>query len=87
MMQAVHLEVAVVGAGIGRLALAAALLADDADVTVYEQASAFARVGAGIQMTPNAMKVLRGLGLESELRVVAFEPLAGFIRVTGIAVA
>ena len=72
MTQGAGLQVAVVGAGIGGLALAAALVADGADVTVYEQASAFARVGAGIQMTPNAMKVLRGLGLEQHLRAIAF---------------
>ncbi len=80
MTRAGELEVAVVGAGIGGLALAAALLADGVDVTVYEQASAFARVGAGIQTTPNAMKVLRGLGLEDELRAIAFEPVAGLNR-------
>jgi len=73
-------QVAVVGAGIGGLALAAALLADGADVTIYEQASGFARVGAGIQMTPNAMKVLRGLGLEDALRAIAFAPVAGLNR-------
>jgi len=75
-----HLQIAVVGAGIGGLALAAALLAAGADVQIYEQASGFARVGAGIQMTPNAMKVLRGLGLEEQLQAIAFEPAAGMNR-------
>ena len=79
-MTQAHLQVAVVGAGIGGLALAAALIADGADVTIYEQAAGFARVGAGIQMTPNAMKVLRGLGLEDELRAIAFEPRADLNR-------
>jgi salicylate hydroxylase/6-hydroxynicotinate 3-monooxygenase len=73
-------QVAIVGAGIGGLAGASALLAQDAEVKVYEQASAFARVGAGIQMTPNAMKVLRGLGLEEKLRGIAFEPISGLNR-------
>ena len=40
---------------------------------VFEQAPAFARVGAGIQMAPNATKVLRALGVEDRLRRVAFQ--------------
>jgi salicylate hydroxylase/6-hydroxynicotinate 3-monooxygenase len=79
-MTQANLQVAVVGAGIGGLALSAALIADGATVTIYEQAAGFARVGAGIQMTPNAMKVLRGLGLEDALRAIAFEPRAGLNR-------
>jgi len=74
------LQVAIVGAGIGGVALASALLAHGADAKIYEQATAFARVGAGIQMTPNAMKVLRGLGLEERLRAIAFEPISGLNR-------
>src|SRR5580765_7549125 len=44
------------------------------DVTVYEQAAQFIRLGAGIQIGCNAMKVLRGLGLESRLRGQSFYP-------------
>jgi len=72
--------VAIVGAGIGGLAAAATLLRAGADVQVYEQAGGFARVGAGIQMTPNAMKVLGGLGLEERLRRVAFAPRSALNR-------
>jgi 2-polyprenyl-6-methoxyphenol hydroxylase-like FAD-dependent oxidoreductase len=68
------LKVAVVGAGIGGLAVAATLRNIGVDVQVYEQASRFARIGAGIQMMPNSMKVLRGIGLEDRLRRVAFAP-------------
>jgi len=70
------LKVAIVGAGIGGLAVAATLRQFGLEVQVYEQAGQFARVGAGIQMMPNSMKVLRGLGLEVEtrLRRVAFAP-------------
>ena len=50
----------------GGLATAAALRRVGIDVTVYEQATQFARLGAGIQIGCNAMKVLRGLGLEAE---------------------
>lgn len=74
------LSIAVVGAGIGGLAAAACLRRIGMDVDLYEQASRFGRVGAGIQMTPNAMMVLRGLGLEEKLRAIAFEPAFGLNR-------
>src|SRR6201991_415141 len=68
------LNVAIVGAGMGGLATAAALRKVGIDVTVYEQASHFVRLGAGIQIGCNAMKVLRGLGLEERLRSQSFYP-------------
>lgn len=76
-----RLSIAIVGAGMGGLAAAAALRKFGFDVSVYEQASRFARVGAGIQMMPNSMKVLRGLGLEARLRVIAFAPYSHLNRV------
>src|SRR3984893_5392902 len=79
MTNAVH-SVAVVGAGIGGLAVAATLRRIGVDVQVYEQASRFGRVGAGIQMLPNPMKVLRGIGLEDRLRRVAFAPYSHLDR-------
>jgi 6-hydroxynicotinate 3-monooxygenase len=66
------LSVAIVGAGIGGLTAALALLRSGIEVHIYEQASRFARIGAGIQQTPNAVKVLRILGLEEQLRRAAF---------------
>jgi 6-hydroxynicotinate 3-monooxygenase len=68
------LSIAIVGAGMGGLAAAAGLRRVGIDVTVYEQAAQFARLGAGIQIGCNAMKVLRGLGLESRLRGQSFYP-------------
>src|SRR3954463_9324818 len=67
------MNIAIVGAGIGGLAIAVLLKRAGHEVNVYEQAPRFARVGAGIQMAPNAVKVLRGLGLEDKLRRIAFE--------------
>jgi salicylate hydroxylase/6-hydroxynicotinate 3-monooxygenase len=67
-------SIAIVGAGIGGLTVAATLRGAGIEAHVYEQASRFARVGAGIQMTPNAMRVLRGIGLEDHLVQVAFRP-------------
>src|SRR5580692_4181008 len=68
------LSIAIVGAGMGGLATAAALKRVGIDVMVYEQASQFARIGAGIQIGCNAMKVLRQLGLEQRLRAQSFYP-------------
>jgi salicylate hydroxylase/6-hydroxynicotinate 3-monooxygenase len=67
-------SVAIIGAGIGGLTLAAVLLEQGASVRVFEQAGAFARVGTGIQMGPNAMKVLTHLGLHQDLATVAYSP-------------
>ena len=68
------LNVAIIGAGMGGLASAAALRKVGIDVTVYEQARQFTRLGAGIQIGCNAMHVLRGLGLEQRLRDETFYP-------------
>ena len=67
-------SIAIVGAGMGGLATAAALHRRGIGVTVYEQARGFARLGAGIQIGCNAMQVLRGLGLERRMRQEAFCP-------------
>src|SRR5688572_2010543 len=68
------MRITIAGAGIGGLATAALLARTGHDVAVYEQAPAFDRVGAGIQMAPNAVKVLRALGVEEQLRQIAFQP-------------
>jgi len=80
-MPAKKLSIAVVGAGMGGLAVAATLRRVGCDVELYEQASRFARVGAGIQMMPNSMKVLRGIGIESRLRQTAFAPYSHLNRI------
>jgi 6-hydroxynicotinate 3-monooxygenase len=73
-------SIAIIGAGIGGLAVAAALRGTGREVTVYEQAEAFGRVGAGIQQSPNAMKVHRGLGIEDRLRQTGFAPTSAISR-------
>ena len=79
-MTSTSLSVAIVGGGIGGLAAAVLLTQDGHRVRVFEQTSRFARVGAGIQMTPNAMKVLRRIGAEPALRKIAFQSPAGISR-------
>jgi salicylate hydroxylase len=57
-----RLNIGIVGAGIGGLTAAIALLKVGHTVTVYEQAAQFMRVGADINLTPNAVRALDGLG-------------------------
>lgn len=57
------LKIGVVGGGIGGLAAALALRQRGAQVTVFEQASELAEVGAGLQISANGMVVLRALGV------------------------
>src|ERR1700726_4199272 len=74
-------KIAIVGAGMGGMAAAGPLRQAGLDVEVYEQAHQFGRIGAGIQMLPNSMKVLRGIGVEDRLRQRAFAPYSHLNRV------
>jgi salicylate hydroxylase len=56
-------EITVLGAGIGGLAVARALAIKGARVRVLEQSKEITEVGAGVQISPNGLAVLRGLGL------------------------
>src|SRR5262245_62130801 len=68
------LRIAVIGAGIGGLAAACARRQRGLEVHVYERAAELGEVGAGLQLGPNAVKVLRALGIEQALYGYAFEP-------------
>ena len=68
-------SVAVIGGGIGGLAAALSLLRAGLDVHVYEQASSLRDVGAGIQISPNASRILRRLGLDDASGMHAVTPL------------
>lgn len=61
-------RVLVVGGGLGGLAVAAAFGRLGAIVTVLERAPTLGEAGAGIQVTPNGMRVLDALGLGAEAR-------------------
>ena len=72
--------VIVVGAGIGGLTCALALLLRGIEVEVYEQAPELREIGAGVQISANGTRVLRALGLEPALDVCAVRPQAKEIR-------
>jgi len=74
------LNVILVGSGIGGLAAALALRDQGVEVTVLEQAAAIQAVGAGVQLSANATRLLFRLGLEAPLRAVACAPEAVELR-------
>lgn len=68
------LTIALCGGGVGGLAAAIALRKMGHDVVVFEQARQFARVGADVNLTPNAVHALDGLGASKALRANAARP-------------
>jgi salicylate hydroxylase len=70
------ISVAIIGGGIGGLAAALSLLRAGFDVHVYEQARTLSEVGAGVQISPNASRVLHRLGLAEALAKTGVKPLA-----------
>src|SRR6202008_2605568 len=67
-------RIAIGGAGLGGMTLAGFLQRAGFAVTIYEQAPAFSRIGAGIILSANATKVLRRLGGEDELSRTGIKP-------------
>src|SRR5213079_1376126 len=74
------MRILIVGAGIGGLTAALALLRDGHEVHVYEQAPALAELGAGVQISASGARVLFALGLEGAIRRVWSVPAAKEIR-------
>jgi salicylate hydroxylase len=69
-----RVSIAVIGGGIGGLAAAASLREAGFDVHVYEQAKALGEVGAGINIGPNASRLLHSLGLAEKLGACGVKP-------------
>jgi salicylate hydroxylase len=68
------LNIGVVGGGVGGLTAAIALRRNGHHVTVYEQAGKYMRVGADINLTPNAVLALDGLGVGEACRRTGARP-------------
>ncbi|WP_230859464.1 FAD-dependent monooxygenase [Actinoplanes aureus] len=71
-----QLSVAVIGGGIGGLTAGLSLLRAGCDVHIYERASRLSEVGAGVQVSPNASRLLHRLGLSDALAATGVKPLA-----------
>jgi salicylate hydroxylase len=64
-------SIAIVGGGLAGLAAANALAAFGFEVQVFERSSTLAEIGAGINISPQAVKALRAIGLGDRLAAVA----------------
>jgi len=67
-------QVVIAGGGIGGLSAALACSRAGAAVSLFERSAQFSEVGAGIQLGPNAMRVLHGWGLQEALAQVVALP-------------
>ena len=67
-------QVLIAGGGIGGLAAALGASRAGWEVRLYERAAAFAEVGAGVQLGPNAVRRLQAWGLQAPLQAVAAFP-------------
>lgn len=72
--EAVHVPLLVVGGGLGGLALAIALAKRGRKVHLIEKNAEFGEVGAGLQIAPNASRVLDALGVLPEINKHAVFP-------------
>lgn len=70
------MDILIVGAGIGGLTAAIRLLQRGHRVRILEQAKVLGEVGAGIQMSANAVKVLKAIGVEPALEATGVQPKA-----------
>ncbi|KAJ5492974.1 FAD-dependent monooxygenase OpS4 [Penicillium diatomitis] len=74
MSEKVRLRVVIVGAGLSGIAAAISTALSGHTVQVIEQASELAEVGAGLQITPNASRLLKQWQLRDSLWEAAAEP-------------
>ena len=70
------MRVIIVGGGIGGVCTALALRRHSIDYVILEQAPALTEVGAGVQLSPNGVRVLEMLGIGEKLATFCVEPMA-----------
>jgi salicylate hydroxylase len=73
-------KILIAGAGIGGLTAASCLMKAGYDVEIYEQAPELSEIGAGIQLSANAMHVLNHLGLGDAIGKLSVRPAAYVFR-------
>ncbi|MEU2282952.1 FAD-dependent monooxygenase [Streptomyces sp. NPDC013178] len=69
-----HIPLLIIGGGIGGMATGLALAQAGFEAHIIEQAQEFTEIGAGIQIAPNAMRVLESLGVLDAVSEVAVRP-------------
>jgi len=69
-----RLKIAIAGGGIGGMAAAIALRKAGHEVEVFEQAADYKRIGADVNLTPNAVHALDGLGVVPAIKETAASP-------------
>jgi salicylate hydroxylase len=74
------MRIIIIGAGIGGLVAALTLRRAGFEVEVFEQSAALREIGAGIQISPNATRILERLGLTKPMHEYGVRPLAVQIR-------
>jgi salicylate hydroxylase len=68
------LNIAIAGGGIAGLTAALALSKNGHSIIIFERTKTLEDIGAGIQLSPNANKVLQSLGLADAIKEISFEP-------------
>jgi salicylate hydroxylase len=68
------MKVAIVGGGIGGLSAALALSQNSHDITVFERSAGIREIGAGVQISPNAGRLLHSLGLGDAYSAISVNP-------------
>ena len=68
------MKIAIVGGGIGGLTTALALSQNSHDITVFERSAGIREIGAGVQISPNAGRLLHSLGLGTAYSEISVNP-------------
>jgi 6-hydroxynicotinate 3-monooxygenase len=72
--------IAIIGAGLGGAAAGALLQHAGFNVQIFEQAPSFSRLGAGIHMGPNVLKIFQRIGMDQKLIDISSTPAYWFSR-------
>jgi salicylate hydroxylase len=68
------MKIAIIGGGIGGLTAALALSQNSHDITVFERSAGIREIGAGVQISPNAGRLLHSLGLGAAYSEISVNP-------------